>query len=549
VPTGEAAATERTDSTAMITRSKLRVMTETPRMTTLDALLADAVASKPDGLGLRFRDTDVSYARFDEIAEQIAAGLLAIGLQRGDRVAMFMPNCLETAFVYFGCFKAGLMAVPLNHRDLAREAEYALRQSGSAAFIVHEELFERVRDLPYEELGLDRRYVVGAVGDATGWAPFGDLSAAVSDTSAVRTAVDPGDDAVMIYTSGTTGNPKGVVWTHGALARLAEVMAGLFDFDSSTVQALPTPITHIGGLSHCLTGVRAAATNVIVESADPALVLAAIDRYRVNGMLLLPTGLDELVEADEHDRHDLSSLRWVAAGGDKVPLEVHRRFEEILGWQVTEGIGMTECSHYASNPPFGEKRIGSVGRATGRREIRIVDHQGNDVPTGKTGQILLRSPAQMDRYWDNPTATAETLRDGWLHTGDLGRVDADGYLWFQGRSKELIIRAGSNIVPQEVEEILYQHPAVHLACVVGLPDQHLGARVEAYVSLVEGANPVPTGEDLRVFVGHRLASYKVPEHVIVLETMPRNHTGKVDRHRLEQQIVDDVAAVTSDRTS
>ena len=152
----------------------------------------------------------------------------------------------------------------------------------------------------------------------------------------------------------------------------------------------------------------------------------------------------------------------------------------------------------------------------------------------------------MDRYWDNPEATATTLRDGWLHTGDLGRLDADGFLWFMGRSKELIVRAGSNIVPQEVEEILYQHPAVHLACVVGLPDPHLGERVEAYVSLVAGYDPAPTGDDLRAFVGDRIAAYKVPDHVLVLATMPRNHTGKVDRHALEQQIAGDVAGMAAD---
>ena len=514
-----------------------------PEPRSLASLLDGAVAANADGLAYRFGDDDVTYAELDRIAGHIARNLLATGLVPGDRVAMFMPNCLETAFVYLGCFRAGLLCVPVNHRDIDREVEYALRQSRTNAFIVHEELFDRVRDLPYGDLGLDRRWVVGDGDAARGWRPFIDLLVPEPADAPALVPVEPSADAVMIYTSGTTGNPKGVVWTHGALARLADVMVGLFDFDDGTVQALPTPITHIGGLSHMLTAVSAGATNVIVESTDPVLVLSTIGRYGVHGMLLLPTGLDELVEVDEHDRHDLSTLRWVACGGDKVPLELHRRFEEILGWQVTEGIGMTECSHYASNPPFGEKRIGSVGRATGRREIRIVDHNGDDVPIGKTGEIVLRSPAQMDRYWDNPEGTAATLRDGWLHTGDLGRLDADGFLWFMGRSKELIVRAGSNIVPQEVEEVLYRHPAVHLACVVGLADPHLGETVEAYVSLVEREDPAPTGDDLRAFVADRIASYKVPDHVIVLPTMPRNHTGKVDRHALEQQIVSDAAGL------
>jgi acyl-CoA synthetase (AMP-forming)/AMP-acid ligase II len=510
-------------------------------MTALGAMLGDSAARNPDGLALRFHDRDVSYTDLADTAERIASGLVRTGLERGDRVAMLMPNCIETVQLYFGCFTAGLLAVPLNHRYLAPEAEFALRQSRSTAFIVHAELLDTVRDLPYGELGLDRRFIVGDVGDDAAWAPFERLL----EPAQASPVAEGSDDGVMIYTSGTTGNPKGVVWTQDALAHLAQLIADLFDFDASTVQLLATPITHIGGLSHCLTALSAGATNVIIESTDPAIVLPAIERFRVNGLLLLPTGLDEFVEADEHHRHDLSSLRWCASGGDKVPLELHRRFEEILGWQVTEGIGMTECSHYASNPPFADKRIGSVGIPTEGREVCILDHRGEQVAVGKTGEIAIRSRARMDRYWDNPNATTDAVRDGWLHTGDLGRIDADGYLWFMGRRKELIIRAGSNISPQEVEEIFYQHPAVHLACVVGCPDPHLGERVEAYVAMVGDAQPVPTGEDLRDFVAARLAAYKVPEQVFVLDEMPRNPTGKVDRHRLEQQIADDVARVTA----
>jgi long-chain acyl-CoA synthetase len=199
---------------------------------------------------------------------------------------------------------------------------------------------------------------------------------------------------------------------------------------------------------------------------------------------------------------------------------------------------MTECSHYVCNPPFGAKRLGSAGVPSAGHEVRIVDHNDADLPAGKTGQILVRSEARFDRYWNNPEATADTLRDGWLYTGDLGRIDADGWLWFMGRSKQVIIRAGSNIVPEEVEEILYQHPAVRLACVVGAPDAHLGQRVESFVELEPDASPPATSEDLRAFVADRIAGYKVPEHVVVLPALPRTGTGKLDRHRLETQIDD-----------
>jgi long-chain acyl-CoA synthetase len=264
-------------------------------------------------------------------------------------------------------------------------------------------------------------------------------------------------------------------------------------------------------------------------------------------MQLLPTGLDDFVEASGHDQHDLSSLRAVVVGGDKVPLDVHRRFTDLVGFEVTEEIGMTECSHYASNPPFGAKRLGSVGRPVAGHDVRVVDASGADVPVGKSGEIIVRSDAMFDRYWENPDATHDALRDGWLRTGDLGRFDADGWLWFMGRQKQIIIRAGSNIVPEEVEEVLHQHPSVALACVVGAPDERLGQRVEAYVELEPEA--AATEDELRAFAADRLSAYKVPERIVFLDSIPRTGTGKLDRHRLEQQIVADLgrAGVTTER--
>jgi acyl-CoA synthetase (AMP-forming)/AMP-acid ligase II len=327
---------------------------------------------------------------------------------------------------------------------------------------------------------------------------------------------------LVLYTSGTTGNPKGVVWTQRALHALASSMRAEYGHDTETVNLLPTPISHIGALSNLLACVLGGSTAVLVESADPSDVLPAVSAWSPSLMQLLPTGLDDFVEAGTDDRDDLSSLR-----------------ADLMGFEVTEQIGMTECSHYASNPPFGEKRLGSVGRPVTGHEVRIVDHRGKDAPVGKTGEIVVRAEAMFDRYWDNAEATAEALRDGWLYTGDLGRFDADGWLWFMGRQKEIIIRAGSNVVPEEVEEVLYQHPAVALACVVGAADPHLGQRVEAYVEREPGASVTET--ELRRFASDRIAAYKVPERIVFLDAMPRTPTGKLDRHRLEQQIAADLA--------
>jgi long-chain acyl-CoA synthetase len=493
--------------------------------------LADSAAATPDAIALRAGDDAWTFRELDDWSRHLAQGLIDAGAQPGDRIAFFMPNGAELVAGYFACFAAGLVALPLNHRYLAPEAAHVIGHAGATLIVTHDELVERIDSLDWDELGVRGRYLVGAERD--GWTPFERLRAA---TPVEATPIDTTADAMIMYTSGTTGNPKGAVYTHHGLRALAGAMRTEYGHGSGVVQLLPTPVSHIAGFSNLLTGTLGGATTIVGESADPAIVLPLIERWDVQLMQLLPTGLDDFVEADEHERHDVSSLRAVTVGGDKVPMDIHHRFKDLTGFEVTEGIGMTECSHYVCNPPFGDKRLGSAGVAVTGHEVRIVDADGADVPAGKTGQILVRSDARFDRYWNNPEATSETLRDGWLYTGDLGRFDADGWLWFMGRSKQIIIRAGSNIVPEEVEEVLYQHPAVRLACVVGAADEHLGQRVEGFVELEPDATPAPTGDELRAFVADRIAGYKVPEHLFVLPEMPRTPTGKLDRHKLETEI-------------
>jgi long-chain acyl-CoA synthetase len=510
----------------------------------LGGLLVTSATRAPDSIALHVDEDAWTFAELAERAAQVAGGLAAAGVRTGDRVALFLPNVMELVDLYFASWMLGCVAVPLNHRYLAREAKFTLEHSGATVFVTHPELVARVEDLPYTELGLDARYLVRGESAAGGWRPFDELQQ--SDPVPLSSVPDDASaDALVLYTSGTTGNPKGVVWTQGGLYALASSMRDEYAHDVGVVQLLPTPISHVGALSNLLGGILGGATSIVAASADPADVLPAIARWSPSIMQLLPTGLDDFVEASGHDEHDLSSLRAVVVGGDKVPLDVHRRFTDLVGFEVTEQIGMTECSHYASNPPYGEKRLGSVGRPVHGHDVRIVDATGADVRVGKTGEIIVRSDAMFDRYWDNAEATREALVDGWLRTGDLGRFDADGWLWFMGRQKQIIIRAGSNIVPEEVEDVLHQHPAVALACVVGAADERLGQRVEAYVELEPGETV--TEDELRAFATDRLSAYKVPERIVFLASMPRTGTGKLDRHRLELQIADDLAGGAADR--
>ena len=478
---------------------------------TLSELLETTAAKTPDAIALRAGDGAWTFRELAEWSRRLARGLVDAGARPGDRIAFFMPNNAELVASYWACFAAGLVAVPLNHRYIAADAGHVIGHSRSTMLIADPELADRLSPLDWRALGVERRYLAGRGGD--GWEPFEKLPAS---EALEPVDLDASADAMVMYTSGTTGNPKGVVYRHRGLRAVAESVQTEYGHAPGVVQLLPTPVSHIGGFSNVLAGTLGGATTVLGESADPKVMLPLIERWRVELMQLLPTGLDDFVEAGEHEHHDLTSLRAVAVGGDKVPMDVHHRFSDLTGLEVTEQIGMTECSHYASNPPFGKKRLGSAGRPTAGHEVRIVDHNGGDVPVGKTGQILVKSEAMFDRYLDNPQATAETLRDGWLRTGDLGRLDADGWLWFMGRTKQIIIRAGSNIVPE--------------------------MRVGAYVELELDAAPVPAEEELRGLVADRVAGYKVPENIFVLAEMPRTGTGKLDRRALEAQVTADLAA-------
>jgi acyl-CoA synthetase (AMP-forming)/AMP-acid ligase II len=248
---------------------------------------------------------------------------------------------------------------------------------------------------------------------------------------------------------------------------------------------------------------------------------------------MLPAALEDLVDyLEARPGRDTAGWRCCTAGGDAVPLELHRRFRRVAGFDLCELYGMTEVLSCLTNPPFGAKKAGSVGKPVARTSLRVVDDHHRDVPPGGTGELLVQSRAMMVGYWDDPAATAEALRGGWMHTGDLARCDGDGYYWFVGRKKEIIIRGGSNVSPLEVEKVLDEHPAVRLSCVVGLPDRHLGQVVAAYVALRGGIAGPPTAAQLRGFVAERLAAYKVPERITILCELLLNPTGKVDRQKL-----------------
>ncbi len=498
-----------------------------------DALRASAMR-RPDTIALRVEERSWTYAELDTLTDRFAARLLASGLAPGDRVALHFTNGVEIAAAYYACFKAGVIAVPLNTRMRGAELAYVLNHSGARIYVGQASLYREVHEAR-QSITLDDFFIAG---DRTPFADVADLGVLMDDNrlSGPGDVQWPGIDedapAVIMYTSGTTARPKGVTHTHRTLTRLAVTGIAVADVQPNDVSGIVLPTCHIFGLSVLVSTIIAGNTVVMIPRFELPFVLEQLQQHGVTIFGALPVMLNAMVHTPNAAAYDLGRLRACFAGGDAVPTEVHRRFKETFGVDVTEACGMTEVQPYAVNPLYGRGKVGSIGLAAPRTLLRLVDPFDRDVEAGAAGEVLVRSGATMVGYWNDPQATAATIVDGWLRTGDLARLDEDGYYWFVGRTKEIIVRAGSNISPLEVEEALYQHPAVREVGVVGVPHPELGEVVRAFVALKSGATA--TAEELRTFVAERLAAYKVPESITFLPDLPKGLTGKVQRKALKE---------------
>lgn len=513
-------------------------------------MLRETRERTPEKLALVFGDQRWTYAELDDVTDAVAARLVAAGVHADDRVVFWMPNCPELFFSYLACFKIGAIAVPLNHRYKLPEAQYSIAHSGATTLIIHTDKLDEFAPLSLAELGFARGYLIVGRDDreatrscrfAKELRPFADLTKPPRVKPPAAT-LGPRALATIMYTSGTTSRPKGVVQSQESLWQCARIQTATMQFTAEDAHLITTSASHCAAtFGQLFPNIYAGGTAVLTDAPTSAQVAAAIATHRVTRLQMLPPELLDLVEYLEEHGSDVSSLRAVTSGGDVVPRDTLDRFRAVVGFDVSELVGMTETITYCTNPPFGEKRLGSVGLAAIETEIKIIDPHGEELPRGETGEIHVRSGSNMVGYWNDTLNTLATIHDGWVATGDLGRIDDDGYLWFVGRQKEIIIRGGSNISPLEVEEVIDQHPAVHNSGVVGFADRRLGQVVVAYVSLRHGAADTPNEAALKEFVAERIAAYKTPERFFLLEELPLGPTGKVDRRELHRRLPRDMA--------
>jgi long-chain acyl-CoA synthetase len=472
-------------------------------------------------------DRVVCYSELVEQAGAVAAHLRRAGVGAGDRVALVAPNCLEYVIAYYGILAAGGVVVPVNARSRAPEIRHMLSDSGTRAAIAHAPALPEVRRATSE--GAPLEHLIALDGPAEAGMPT--LGALVQDGAPLDPTI-VGDDhlAQISYTSGTTGVPKGVMLTHGTLAFNAESTCEALGLVASDRMLAVAPLVHILGCSLVMNGtLRYGAAAVFCPAADLDTMLATAEQQRCTVTAVVPTLLIMLLKHPR--RYDLRSLRLAAAGGSPCPPELLAATLQELGVVVVEGYGITEVAGGVSlTPPQGPRKAGSAGPPQRGIRVAVMDDAGRRLGPGQIGELCVRGPTVMQGYYGRPEATAEALVDGWYHTGDVGYLDADDYLFIVDRKKDLVITSGFNVYPREVEDVLVQHTAVAEVGVVGLPDPVRGEIVCACVALRPGA--AATADELVAYCKERLLPYKAPVRIAFLDTLPKGGSGKILRREL-----------------
>jgi long-chain acyl-CoA synthetase len=428
-----------------------------------------------------------------------------------------LPNVPEFAILYYGVLRAGAVVVPMNPLLKEREVAYYLGDAEARLIFA-------------SKVCADAAQAGAEQADAACLIANGELTERLSGTAPAHVLVDRigADTAVLLYTSGTTGLPKGAELTHANLATNVEVFrTDLAKVGEHDVIFGGLPLFHSFGQTCGLNAaVSAGACLTLVPRFVASTVLEVLERDCVTIFEGVPTMYVGLLGDPNRSKHDLSTLRLCVSGGAALPVEVLRGFEEAFGCMILEGYGLSETSPVASfNHPDKVRKAGSIGTPIRGVEMRLVDEHGADVPPGEVGEIAIRGHNVMNGYWRRPEATAEAIPDGWFRSGDLARQDDDGYFFIVDRRKDLIIRGGYNVYPREIEEVLYEHPAVAEAAVVGVPDRALGEEVGAAVVLKPGETV--TAQDIQEYVKGQVAAYKYPRRVWLLEALPKGPTGKV----------------------
>lgn len=498
----------------------------------LTDLLGAGLKAHPDEIAIISTKNSWTWRQLDKAGERYAAHLYDLGVRKGDRVASLMPNRDALILHYLGCIKGGFVAVPLNYRYMPPEIDHALALTKSKILLAHVE-----RDADLEAANEVKNLPLGVIRYGAGEGDGSFEAMLVKEPPEVTLpAPQPSDPIFIFFTSGSTGKPKGVTHSYETYGWMLTTANKGYNVTPNDVVLPGSSMSHLGGHLHSLMVLAVGGKSLVARTYNPDELLWLFRKHRPTLLWMLPSALIGLMQEHGAKHEDFTSLRLCVSGGDKVAAELEREFTDMVGFPIEEIYGMSEIGLSNLNPLTDDSKLGSVGPANHGYDLSVRDDDGVELGVGEEGRLWVRSKVNMIGYWDNPTATEETIVDGWLDTGDVMRADEDGYLWFCGRKKQIIVHDGSNICPQEVEESLISHPAVRGVGVVGVHDLVHGENVRAYVTLLEGEER-PKMHELIEF-SRKSVGYKAPEMIEFLDEMPMNATGKVDRVTLKAWAVE-----------
>ncbi len=516
-------------------------------MLNLASLLENSVRDYPDKVAIILNETQLTYTQANAAANQIANGLVAAGIEPGDTVALSCPNVPYFPLVYNGILKTGATVVPLNVLLKGREIAYHLNDAGAKAYFC----FEGTVQLPMSDYGQAGfadaaacEQLIVITSEPAAPSPLADVQTLGAFMAGQPTTFDTvqtntDDTAVILYTSGTTGQPKGAELTHSNMVMNAMVTANLFAMSDADTSLITLPLFHsYGQTAQMNASLYSGGTMTLLPRFDPAAVLAIMQRDSVTCFAGVPTMYWAILNLPgaEND-YDLpqiaSNMRLASTGGSSMPVEVMKDFEEKFNVAILEGYGLSETSPICTFHHLGRPRKpGSVGEPIWGVELRVVDTDDHDVPVGELGEIVVRGHNVMKGYLGRPAATAEAMRNGWFHTGDIGKLDEDGYVYISDRVKDMVLRGGYNVYPREIEEVLMTHPAVSLAAVIGVPHDALGEEIKAFVILKEGAKTTP--DALIAWSKENMAGYKYPRMLEIRDAFPMTASGKILKRGLRE---------------
>lgn len=490
----------------------------------LAMLLTESAEKFPERTAIRLDDVAIPYAALDQTSKLVAGLLQSKGVGPGDRVGIMLPNVPHFPMVYYGILRLGARVVPMNVLLTAREVKHYLGNSGAKVVVAWEDFapaaIEAAEGTDVEVISINPTNVGELIG---GIEPFNDVA-----------EVSPDDTAVILYTSGTTGTPKGAELTHSNIRSNIESIEDLFMPSEEDVFFGGLPLFHVFGQTVAMNGaISIGAELTLLPRFDPVKALEIIQRDKVTIFQGVPTMYAAMLHVPNRSEFDISSLRLCVSGGAALPVEIIRAFESEFGTPILEGYGLSETSPVAS---FGridmERKPGTIGTPITNVEMRIVDEEGKVLGVGDIGELQIKGPNVMKGYWEMPEATEKAIDpEGWFASGDMATVDSDGYYSIVDRKKEMILRGGYNVYPREVEEVLYEHPAIAEAAVMGIPHDDLGEEIVAIIAFKEGQSA--TEDEVRAHAKEGVAAYKYPRHILIVDELPKGPTGKILKREID----------------